>query len=107
MNAEEKTKLDKMENNVETINISISEIKSDMLEIKSALLGNNLSGDLGLKGRIDIVKAKQEILETQIKELQTERVKNTVYVKIITWLLSIIGALILAFLFDIFKIKTI
>lgn len=92
MNIEEKIKLDKMEQNVEIINNSISEIKSDVLEIKSALLGNNLSGDLGLKGRIDIVKAKQEILETQINELRDERVKNTVYVKIITWLVRIIGA---------------
>ena len=92
MNIEEKIKLDKMEQNVEIINNSISEIKSDVLEIKSALLGNNLSGDLGLKGRIDIVKAKQEILETEINELRDERVKNTVYVKIITWLVRIIGA---------------
>lgn len=66
-------------------------IQEDVQIIKGALLGNEMSGDKGLKGRIDVLTAKQEILEGQIKGLSEERAKNAVYVKIINRLLMIIA----------------
>lgn len=92
MNIEEKIKLDKMEQNVEIINNSISEIKSDVLEIKSALLGSTLSGEKGIVGRLNTIDLRQDDIELEIKSLRDERVKNTVYIKLITWLVRIIGA---------------
>jgi len=96
MTTEEKTKFEKMETTVD-------KIQADVTEIKAALLGNPLSGDKGLTGRIDILTAKQEILENQVKLLQEEKTKNTVYVKLINWLLAVIGVAFISWIFTMLK----
>lgn len=96
MTAEEKQKFDKMESTVE-------QIQSDVKEIKTALLGNTLSGEKGLTGRLNEIDIRQKSIETEMKELREERVKNTVYVKIITWLLAVIGIGIVGLIFDYLK----
>jgi hypothetical protein len=69
-------------------------------EIKLALLGNPLSGEKGLAGRIDFLTAKVELQDNQIKLLIEEKTKNTVYVKLINWLLTVIGVGIIGLLFN-------
>lgn len=96
MTAQEIERFKIMENSVEQIQI-------DVAEIKSALLGNPLSGDNGLTGRISILTAKQELLESQIASLQEEKTKNTIYVKIIVWLLSAVIGSCIAWIFTIFR----
>ncbi|MEZ0182657.1 hypothetical protein [Flavobacterium oncorhynchi] len=96
MTAEEKTEFKKMEH-------SVSQIEKDVAVIKSAILGNPLSGEKGLAGRIDVLNAKQEILEQRIETLTEEKVKNTVYIKIITWLSAVIGAGIFGLMFNYLK----
>jgi chromosome segregation ATPase len=98
MTAEEKTKFESMEH-------SVSQIEKDVAEIKSALLGNALSGEKGLTGRITVLDAKIELLEKQITNLSEERVKNTVYIKIINWLVGTVIAGTIAFVFSQIKIK--
>jgi len=93
MTPDEKTRFEKMEDSVERI-------KSDVDEIKSALLGNKLSGDKGLSGRIDEINERIDSLENQMKDHSEERVKNGVYVKIITWLLVAIGTGVVGFFID-------
>lgn len=96
MTVEEKVRFDKMETNVE-------QIQSDVKEIKTALLGNSFSGEKGLVGRLNTIDSRQDCIELEIKELRHERVKNTVYVKIITWLLAVIGVGIVGLIFNYFK----
>ena len=92
----EKQKFDKMESTVE-------QIQSDVKEIKTALLGNILSGEKGLTGRLDSIDLRQNSIETEMKSLSMERVKNTVYVNIIRWLLAVIGVGIVGLIFDYLK----
>lgn len=96
MTLEEKAKFDKMETNVE-------QIQSDVKEIKMALLGSSFSGEKGIVGRLNTIDSRQECIEIEIKELRDERVKNTVYVKIITWLLAVIGIGVVGLIFNYFK----
>ena len=96
MTTEEKNEFKKMEH-------SVTQIEKDVAVIKSALLGNPLSGEKGLTGRIDVLNAKQEILEKRIESLTEERVKNTVYIKIITWLSAVLGAGFIGLIFNYLK----
>ena len=96
MNPEDRKKFVQMETVME-------KMQSDVSQIKSALLGNHLSGEKGLVGRIDVLSAKQEILEKEIKSLREERVKNTVYVSIIRVLGTLLLASAIAFFFSIIK----
>jgi len=97
MNIDEKTRFEKMEKSVESI-------LSDVSEIKSALLGNHLSGEKGITGRIDVFSAKQDIQEAQIKMLIEDKIKNAIYIKLINWLLVVIGSgIITAVIAIIFK----
>jgi len=96
MTAEEKTKFEKMEG-------SVDKIQQDVDLIKNALLGNVLSGDKGLIGQITTLRAETDLLKSELKSLTEDRVKNTVYVKIISWLLAVIGVGIVSLIFSYFK----
>lgn len=85
MNADEKTRFEKMESSVE-------QIENDVMEIKAALLGNKLSGEKGLVGRITVLSTSHDVLEAQVKILIEEKIKNAIYVRLINWLLIVIGS---------------
>lgn len=96
MTSDEKIKFESMEN-------SVTQIERDVTEIKMALLGNPLSGEKGLTGRIDVLDAKQEILEKRIETLTEEKVENRVYVLIIKVLLTLLAGSVITYLFTHFK----
>jgi len=84
MNIDEKTRFEKMEKSVELI-------QADVTEIKAALLGNPLSGEKGIAGRLDTFGTEQEKQAVQINTLIEEKIKNAIYIKLINWLLVVIG----------------
>jgi hypothetical protein len=88
MTPEEKIKFEKMENTVE-------KIQTDVMEIKAALLGNSMSGDKGLVGRIEVLNLSHEVLEGQVKTLIEEKIKNALYIRLINWLLIVIGTAVI------------
>lgn len=88
MSPEEKIKFEKMENTVE-------KIQTDVTEIKAALLGNNMSGDKGLVGRNEVLNVSIAILESQVKTLIEEKIKNALYIRLINWLLVVIGTAVI------------
>ena len=99
MNEGEKQRFIKMEQSVE-------EIKTDISVIRTALVGNELSNDKGLVGDIVVVKAEIELLKAEVKQLTEEKIKNTIYIRLITWLSTIIGAGVLGFILKyVFQIK--
>ena len=85
MTSEERDKFTKMEQSVE-------EIKTDISVIKSALIGNQLSGDKGLIGRVSALQVEIERLEKDIKELQDEKTTNSVYIKQLSYVVGVVVA---------------
>jgi len=83
MNAEENKRLTKMEQSVE-------EIKTDISVIKSALIGNELSGEGGVVGQVTALKEEVNFLKVDIKTLQEEKTKNSVYIKQLSYVIGII-----------------
>lgn len=73
MTAEEKEKFTKMEQSVE-------EIKYDIAQIKSALLGNEMSGDRGIIGQIGSQKSDIESFKKELNELKEQSLKNGVVI---------------------------
>jgi hypothetical protein len=73
MTAEEKEKFTKMEQSVE-------EIKSDVAQIKSALIGNEISGDRGIIGQVTLLKAEIDFLKKDLDVVQKEAVRNGVII---------------------------
>lgn len=99
MNVDEKERFIKMEQSVE-------EIKTDISVIKTALVGNELSNDKGLVGDILVLKAEQELLKAEVKQLTEDKIKNSIYIRLITWLSAIIGTGVIGFVLKyIFQIK--
>lgn len=92
MNPEDRKRFDKMETVVE-------EIQADIREIKTAFLGNSMSGDRGFKGQIDLLKEKVEGLEDEIITLREERVETKLYILAIKSLVGIIAAGVVAWVF--------
>ena len=73
MTADEKEKFTKMEQSVE-------EIKYDIAQIKSALLGNEMSGDRGIIGQIGSQKSDIDIFKKELNELKEQSIKNGVVI---------------------------
>ena len=73
MTADEKEKFTKMEQSVE-------DIKTDIAQIKSALIGNEISGDRGIIGQMTLQKAEMDFLKKDLDDLKKEAIKNGVYI---------------------------
>lgn len=82
MDAEENKRLTKMEQSVE-------EIKTDISVIKSALVGNELSGERGVVGQVTALKTEVDLLKADIKTLQEEKTRNSVYIKQMSFVIGI------------------
>ena len=73
MTADEKEKFTKMEQSVE-------DIKTDIAQIKSALIGNEMSGDRGIIGQVTLQKAEMDFLKKDLEDLKKESIKNGVII---------------------------
>ena len=73
MTADEKEKFTKMEQSVE-------DIKTDIAQIKSALIGNEISGDRGIIGQVTLQKAEMEYLKKDLEDVKKEAIKNGVII---------------------------
>ncbi len=94
MTAEEQKKLVKMEQSME-------EIKSDISEIKSALIGNPLSGDRGLIGQVNLLKNELEYVRKDLNVVQKENVRIALIMKQLGF---VTGVLVTGFLGAVIKL---
>mgnify|MGYP003617806192 CR=1 FL=1 len=94
MTPDEKEKFTKMEQSVE-------EIKSDISEIKSALIGNILSGDRGLIGQVTLLKQELEFVRKDLDVVQKENVRITLIMKQLGF---VTGVLVTGFITAIIKL---
>lgn len=82
MTKEEQDRLFKMEQSVE-------DIRTDISQIKSALIGNEMSGDRGIIGQIDLFKAELDYFKKDLEEVQKEAIENRVIIKQLKWVTGI------------------
>ena len=94
MTADEKEKFTKMEQSVE-------EIKNDISEIKSALIGNPLSGDRGLIGQVSLLKQELEFVRKDLDVVEKENVRITLIMKQLGF---VTGVLVTGFIATIIKL---
>lgn len=83
MDAAEREKFTKMEQSVE-------EIKTDISVIKSALIGNELSGDKGVVGKVVSLQTELDNLKDDMRILQEDKATNAVYIKMLTFVLGLV-----------------
>ena len=97
MTTDEKEKFTKMEQSVE-------EIKYDIAQIKSALLGNEMSGDRGIIGQMTLQKAEMDFLKKDLDDLKKEAIKNGVIINQLKYVtgVAVVGviALIIKLIFS-------
>ena len=94
MTADEKEKFTKMEQSVE-------EIKYDIAQIKSALLGNEMSGDRGIIGQVNLLKNELEYVRKDLNVVQKENVRITLIMKQLGF---VTGVLLTGFITAIIKL---
>ena len=94
MTADEKEKFTKMEQSVE-------EIKYDIAQIKSALLGNEMSGDRGIIGQVTLLKNDLEYVRKDLNVVQKENVRITLIMKQLGF---VTGVLLTGFITAIIKL---
>ena len=89
MTADEKEKFTKMEQSVE-------EIKYDIAQIKSALLGNEMSGDRGIIGQMTLQKAEMDFLKKDLEDVKKEAIRNGVIINQLKYVTGVAVAGVIA-----------
>lgn len=80
---------------------SVEEIRTDISVIKSALIGNELSGDKGVVGKVFSMEAEIEALKKEIKELQESKTTVAVYIKALLWVTGLVTTIIVGYIANI------
>ena len=88
MNAEEKIRFERMEENIKSI-------QKDVSNILNALIGNNINGNKGLIHKVEILEKEQITLKGEISDLKEENIKNESLIHILKWVSgSIVGSIL-------------
>lgn len=106
----ENDRITKMENSLEVVKKDLLEVKTDSSEIKydisiikSALVGNELSGEKGVVGQVGALKVEIDYLKKDIKELQLEKEKTVLAMRIIAGVAFLLLTAVIKLFFDILK----
>ena len=79
---------------------SVEEIRYDIAQIKSALLGNEMSGDRGIIGQVNLLKQELEFVRKDLDVVQKENVRITLIMKQLGF---VTGVLVTGFLGAVIK----
>ena len=63
MTIEERTQFNGMQNNIEKLSEDLDEVKGLMYQVRESIMGNPISGDGGLAGRLKKLEEKVEWFE--------------------------------------------
>ncbi len=74
-------------------------MQSDISEIKTAFLGNAMSGDKGFKGQIEVLNVDLLNLKKEVETLKEQRVENRVYILIIKGLFWLLVGSVVSYVF--------
>ena len=77
-------RLDKMESHQKELKKDLDIVSNNVREIKEAIIGNVLSDDKGMVGKL-------KEMEKELEDLKKYRIENGVYMKIIVGIGAIIG----------------
>ncbi len=80
----EDARLDRMEQHQQELKKDLNILTNDVKEIKDAIIGNVLSEDKGMVGKL-------KEMEKELEDLKKYRIENGVYMKIIVGIGAIIG----------------
>jgi hypothetical protein len=69
------------ENRILKMENSVEEIRQDIQDIKSALIGNSLSGERGVIGQIGTLKGEIEFLKKDLALMQEKAIENSLVIK--------------------------
>lgn len=100
MDSLELNKIDRVEQHQRELKKDMQQISDDVKEIKLAIMGNPMTKDDGLVGKIREVVYDLEAQKKEIDGLKEDRIVNTVYMKIILWFSGIAGAAVIIYVFN-------
>lgn len=100
MDSLELNKIDRVEQHQRELKKDMQQISDDVKEIKLAIMGNPMTKDDGLVGKIREVVYDLEAQKKEIDGLKEDRIVNTVYMKIILWFSGIAGASVIIYVFN-------
>jgi hypothetical protein len=100
MNNVELNKIDRVEQHQRELKKDMQQISDDVKEIKLAIMGNPMTKDDGIVGKIREVVYDLEAQKKEIDALKEDRIINTVYMKMILWFSGIAGAAVIVYVFN-------
>lgn len=91
-------KIDRVEQHQRELKKDMQQISDDVKEIKLAIMGNPMTKDDGLVGKIREVVYDLEAQKKEIESLKEDRIVNTVYMKLILAIVGLVGVAILTYI---------
>jgi len=98
MDSLELNKIDRVEQHQRELKKDMQQISDDVKEIKLAIMGNPMTKDDGLTGKIREVVFDLNQQKKEIESLKEDRIVNTVYMKLILAIVGLVGVAILTYI---------
>ena len=90
-------RLDRLEEHYTRLSPIVKNIGEDVSLIKGAIIGNELSGDKGMQGKLEKMQKIMQGQEDEIEKLKENRIKYLAYINIIIWAGGIAGSSVLIY----------
>jgi len=88
------------EQKMETMQKDIHDIKTTVAEMYNALIGSKLSNDGGIIRRVADLENENMLLKQDVESMKKSGMKNDLYLKLLWWVLGLITAAIIMYLFQ-------
>ena len=88
-------RLDRMEDHQRNMKEKVDDIDKKVTQIYKSIVGDRSMGNIGMAERLQDLEVEMSLSKKEIRDLRDEKIRNDLYVKILTFLAGVLTVAII------------